>query len=83
MSVQSEITRITGNIASAYTAVSGKGGTLPAARNSDNLPAAIESIPGQLIFSSFDGGVETEHCYFSYALTGSTAAFSTTRVKGA
>ena len=45
MSISSEITRITGNIASAYTAVSGKGGTLPSARNSANLPAAIQSIP--------------------------------------
>lgn len=44
MSIQSEITRIGGNIASAYTAVSGKGGTLPSARNSANLPAAINSI---------------------------------------
>lgn len=50
MSVQSEITRINGNIANAYTAVSGKGGTLPSARNSANLPAAIQSIPtGTLI----------------------------------
>lgn len=45
MSVQSEITRINGNIANAYTAVSGKGGTLPTARNSSNLSAAIQSIP--------------------------------------
>lgn len=45
MSISSEITRITGNIADAYTAVSGKGGTLPSAQNSANLPAAIESIP--------------------------------------
>lgn len=45
MSVQSEITRINGNIANAYTAVSGKGGTLPSARNSSNLSAAIQSIP--------------------------------------
>lgn len=45
MSVQSEITRITGNIANAYTAVSDKGGTLPAVCNSANLTAAIESIP--------------------------------------
>ena len=47
MSIQSEITRIGGNIASAYTAVSGKGGTLPSARNSANLPAAINSIPSR------------------------------------
>ena len=44
MSVQSEINRIKGNIASAYTAVSGKGGTLPAVQNSANLASAIESI---------------------------------------
>ena len=53
MSISSEITRINGNIASAYTAVSGKGGTLPTARNSANLPAAIESIPS-------GGGVTVE-----------------------
>lgn len=45
MSVQSEITRISGNIGDAYTAVENKGGTLPASLNSGNLPAAIESIP--------------------------------------
>ena len=45
MSVQSEIDRIEGNIASAYTAVSDKGGTLPTSQNSANLQAAIESIP--------------------------------------
>lgn len=45
MSIQSELDRITGNIAEAYTKVSAKGGTLPAARNSDNLPDAIDSIP--------------------------------------
>ena len=48
MSVQSEITRINSNIASAYTAVSGKGGTLPTSQNSANLPDAIESIPSGL-----------------------------------
>lgn len=49
MSVQSEITRITGNIANAYTAVSGKGGTLPSARNSSNLPDAINTIPSGIV----------------------------------
>ena len=44
MSVSSQINRINANIASAYTAVSGKGGTLPSARNSNNLAAAIQSI---------------------------------------
>lgn len=45
MSISSEITRINSNIADAYDAISGKGGTLPTARNSANLPAAIASIP--------------------------------------
>ena len=45
MSVQSEINRISGNIASAYSAISDKGGTLPEDQNSDNLEDAILSIP--------------------------------------
>lgn len=45
MSISSEITRINGNIADAYDAVDGKGGTLPSVQNSANLPAAIASIP--------------------------------------
>lgn len=45
MSIASEITRITGNIADSYTAISGKGGTLPANQNSDNLASAITTIP--------------------------------------
>ena len=44
MSVASEITRIKNNIASAYTAVSNKGGTLPQTQNSANLATAINSI---------------------------------------
>lgn len=46
MSVASEITRINNNIASAYTAVSNKGGTLPQTQNSANLATAINSISG-------------------------------------
>lgn len=46
MSVASEITRIQNNIASAYTAVNNKGGTLPATQNSANLATAINSISG-------------------------------------
>lgn len=45
MSIASEITRIKNNIASAYSQVSTKGGTLPATQNSANLPNAIDSIP--------------------------------------
>lgn len=45
MSIQSEITRISNNVASAYSAVEEQGGTLPEAQNSDNLAPAILSIP--------------------------------------
>ncbi len=46
MSVADEITRIKGNIASAYTAASGKGATMPAEQNSANLAGCIDTITG-------------------------------------
>jgi hypothetical protein len=46
MTIASEITRIQSNIAAAYTAASGKGATLPATENSDNLATCIGSISG-------------------------------------
>ena len=45
MSVKSEIDRIAGNVADAYTAVEEQGGELPETQNSANLPEAIRSIP--------------------------------------
>ena len=45
MSIATAITTAQGRVSNAYTAVSNKGGTLPATRNLSNLPAAIESIP--------------------------------------
>lgn len=44
MSVQSEINRISDNIADAYTAAEAKGATMPSAQNSANLAAAVQSI---------------------------------------
>lgn len=44
MSIQSEITRINTNIASAYNAVQTMGGTLPATQNSANLAEAIATL---------------------------------------
>lgn len=44
MSIQNEINRITNNVASAYTAVEEKGGSVPEEANSDNLAEAIRSI---------------------------------------
>lgn len=45
MSVESEILRIQRNVADTYAAVAEKGGTVPLQPNSENLPAAVSSIP--------------------------------------
>lgn len=44
MTIASEITRINGNIAAAYTAASNKSATLPATQNSANLATCIGTI---------------------------------------
>lgn len=46
MSIATAITTAQGRVANAYTAVSTKGGTLPATQNLANLPDAILSISG-------------------------------------
>lgn len=46
MSITSEINRIKGNIADAYTAADAKGATLPATQDSANLASCISSITG-------------------------------------
>ena len=43
--IKQAIENLKGRIADAYTAVSTKGGTLPATQDSVNLPSAIDSIP--------------------------------------
>lgn len=45
MSIQSEITRISGNVADALTAVAAKGVTVPTGSNSDDLADLISAIP--------------------------------------
>ena len=44
MSIANEITRISGNIAAAYTSLDAKGATMPATQNSENLADTIDSI---------------------------------------
>lgn len=44
MTIQSAIENAQQKVANAYTAVSGKGGTLPSTQNLSNLPTAINSI---------------------------------------
>lgn len=45
MSIQSEITRISGNVSDSLDAVAAKGVTVPANATSDDLPSLIRSIP--------------------------------------
>ena len=45
MSISSALVAAQGRVADAYTAISNKGGTLPATQNLANMPAAINSIP--------------------------------------
>lgn len=55
MSVESEILRIQRNIANTYAVVAENGGTVPLQPNSENLPAAVSSIPA--------GGSSSEEVY--------------------
>lgn len=48
MSISSEISRISGNISDALTAIAAKGVTVPAGSNSDDLADLIGSITGDL-----------------------------------
>lgn len=62
MSIASEITRINTNIANSYTAISNKGGTLPATQNSNNLATAISSIPS----GGGDAVIEKDVNFYDY-----------------
>lgn len=44
MTIATELTKLQTNLTNSYTAVSDKGGTLPASQNFDNLPSAIGTI---------------------------------------
>lgn len=62
MSIATAITTAQGRVSNAYTAVSNKGGTLPATQNLSNLPAAIESIPsggGQTVIAKAVVGTQS------------------------
>jgi hypothetical protein len=49
MSIATAITAAQGKVADCYTAISNKGGTLPATQNLANMPTAIGSIPSDKI----------------------------------
>ena len=71
MSVQSEIDRIITAVGNAYSKVSEKGGTVPAAQTIANLAAAIDSIPSGgaketwVIKNSADGVFATTQISFT------------------
>lgn len=44
MSIQSEITRISGNVADTYSALETYGATMPSKQNSDNLAGTVSTI---------------------------------------
>lgn len=51
MSIATAVTSAQSKVASAYTAVSSKCGTLPSMQNLSNLPTAISSIPNGVLES--------------------------------
>lgn len=79
MTIASEITRIKSNIASAYTALSDKGATMPATQNSANLATTVASIP-----TSYNipvcGLVKThnsnKHVYYFKSIVGNTVVIA-------
>lgn len=64
--IKAAITALKGRIAAAYSAISAKGGTLPATQDSDNLASAIATIPsgGGFDFSRFSGFAYAFHDYY-------------------
>lgn len=58
MSIQSELDRISGNIADTYAVLNDLGATMPSAQNSDNLAATAASIAvGAVVTESGTSGV--------------------------
>jgi len=56
MSIESEITRITDNVASAYSEAEALGADVPAEANSDNLPGTLATIPRATIVQTTGSG---------------------------
>lgn len=78
MSISSEISRINGNVANAYSALSTKGAVMPSVRNTANLAAAIESIE---LMTAEAMSIETIRaiCYTPIVLTGIAIASAPTK----
>lgn len=59
MSIATAITAAQGRVADAYTAISNKGGTLPATQNLTNMPTAINSISSADIVTAINNSSST------------------------
>lgn len=59
MTIASEITKLQTNLENAYTAISNRGGTLPASQNFDNLDTAIDSVPTPDVWHNWKNTVYT------------------------
>ena len=59
MSISSALVAAQGRVADAYTAISNKGGTLPATQNLANMPTAINSIPSGGSSEKYGANVNT------------------------
>lgn len=79
MSIATAIQNAQTRVANAYTAVSGKGGTLPDTQNLTNLPTAINSIntsyniPVGGIIKTFSNN---KHAYFFKEIVGDTVVIA-------
>ena len=79
MSIATAIQNAQIRVANAYTAVSGKGGTLPDTQNLTNLPTAINSIstsyniPVSGIIKTFSNN---KHAYFFQEIVGDTVVIA-------
>lgn len=82
MSIQSEITRISGNITAAFTAIVNKGVTVPSGSNSDDLATLIGQITGSsgsavTVTDTTDTAGGTIRSITAVSLAGDTVSAST------
>lgn len=74
MSIATAITNAKARIAAAYTALRGKGATIPSVQNLSNLAACIESIA-----TGGGGGLPTGISKFDFGTITISSAYTTTR----
>ena len=85
MSIATAITNLQGRVEDAYTALAAKGATIPATKNTTNLPSTIATIPSggtsvygissitQLAGKVVNGNLQISGEPFDYVATGVTS----------